>query len=257
MDGACQRVRRFAIRRGIGDFELALTCHPPAFCVKSRPVLLGVSMKRSTDRIITTHVGSLPRPHDLLDVLNEKVNGRPYDAPAFEALVKSTINDVVKRQADAGIDVVGDGEQSKAGFFAYVRDRLTGFEPGEPEPFEVAMGRPREIAAFPDYYRRFFGRRGPKRVGTSAPVVCRGPISYVGHEALQVDITNLKAAMQGQNVLEGLMPSIAPRGVGRNEYYASEADYVEAVANAMREEYAAIVEEGLVVQVDDAWLTNL
>ena len=136
-------------------------------------------MKRSTDRIITTHVGSLPRPHDLLDVMNEKVNGRPYDAPAFETRVKSAINDVVKRQADAGIDVVGDGEQSKAGFFAYVRDRLTGFEPGEAEPFEVAMGRPREIAAFRTTTALLRAAR-TKRVGTSARVVCRGPISYVG-----------------------------------------------------------------------------
>jgi len=214
-------------------------------------------MKRSTDRIITTHVGSLPRPHDLLDVLSDKVNGRPYDAAAFEARVKQAIDDVVKIQADAGIDVVNDGEQSKAGFFSYVRDRLTGFEPGDPEPFEAAMGRPRELKAFPDYYRRFFGRRGPKRVGSAAPVVCRGPVSYVGHEALQADIANLKASMQGKNVLEGFMPAIAPRGVGRNEYYKTEADFVEAVANAMREEYAAIVEAGLVVQVDDAWLTNL
>ena len=86
-------------------------------------------MKRSTDRIITTHVGSLPRPHDLLDVLSDKINGKPYDAPAFDERVKRAIDDVVQRQADAGIDVVGDGEQSKAGFFAYVRDRLTGFEP--------------------------------------------------------------------------------------------------------------------------------
>jgi len=213
-------------------------------------------MKRSTDRILTTHVGSLPRPHALLDTMRARYNHEAYDEAAWQAQVKQTVADVVKKQAENGIDVVDDGEMGKVGFFNYVRERLTGFEPGEPDPDPYA-GRGRELRAFPEYYARYLGRRTGPRISSSNPVKCTGPVTYVGHEALQTDIANLKAAMQGVNVVEAFMPAIAPRGVGRNFYYKTEEEYVEAVANAMHEEYQAIVDAGIVLQVDDAWLTSL
>jgi 5-methyltetrahydropteroyltriglutamate--homocysteine methyltransferase len=213
-------------------------------------------MKRSTDRILTTHVGSLPRPHALLDTMRARVGGEAYDDAAWQAQVKQTVADVVRKQAECGVDVVDDGEVGKVGFFAYVRERLSGFEPGPPDP-DPYSGRGRELRAFPEYYARYLGRRTGPRIGTSNPVQCIGPVRYTGEAALQTDIANLKAAMQGLNVVEGFMPAIAPRGVGRNHYYKTEEEYTSAVADAMHEEYVAIVNAGLVLQVDDAWLTSL
>ncbi|HEX5367954.1 MAG TPA: cobalamin-independent methionine synthase II family protein [Dehalococcoidia bacterium] len=215
-------------------------------------------MNRSSGRILTTHVGSLPRPADLLDAMRERYGGGAYDGTAFDSKVREAVNDVVARQVALGIDVVADGEQGKLGFYAYVRERLAGFEPGEKEPMEVTMGRSKEVRAFPEYYNRYFAKRAGPRIGdASTPVKCTGPISYKGQAALAADIANLKAAMASAGATQGFMPAVAPRGVGRNEYYNTEEEYVEAVANAMHEEYAAIVDAGLMVQLDDAWLTSL
>jgi 5-methyltetrahydropteroyltriglutamate--homocysteine methyltransferase len=218
-------------------------------------------MSTSAGRILTTHVGSLPRPVDLLDAMRAKHNPSPGDAhdeAAFAAKVREAVIDVVATQARLGIDIVSDGEQGKLGFYAYIRERLTGFEQAPPEPMEVMMGRAKEVRAFPEYYQRYFARRSGPRIGdASRPIKCVGPISYQGHAALQADIDNLRAAMDAAGVEHAFMPAVAPRGVGRNEYYATEEAYVEALGEALREEYLAIIEAGLDLQIDDAWLTNL
>ena len=166
--------------------------------------------------------------------------------------------DIVATQARLGIDIVSDGEQGKVGFANYVRERVTGFELADPEPMEIVMGRTREVRSFPEYYQRYFAQaQRPPRRRASKPVKCTGPIQYQGLAALQTDIENLKAAMDAAGVDHAFMPAIAPRGVGRNEYYSSEEAYVEALSEAMRTEYVAILDAGLDLQVDDAWLTNL
>ena len=210
------------------------------------------------NRILTSHVGSLPRPVDLLDAMRGKYSGEAYDEAAFQQKVTEAVSNCVATQKALGIDIVSDGEQGKLGFYSYVRERLSGFELAEREPMEIMMGRSKEVRAFPEYYQRYFAKRSGPRIGeSSTPVKCVGPVTYQGMDALNVDIANLKAAMQAGGVSEGFMPAIAPRGVGRNEYYKTEEEYTEAVANAMHVEYKAIIDAGLYVQLDDAWLTSL
>jgi 5-methyltetrahydropteroyltriglutamate--homocysteine methyltransferase len=212
-------------------------------------------MKRSEDRILTTHCGSLARPKELLDLMKARGDGTAFDAQAYEGAVARAVRENVKAQADAGIDVVTDGEQSKTGFFAYMRERLSGFE-----PYAGGQERARAIAekqAFPEYYEEYF-KRDIYSLMPRSPLICTGPIAYTGQEALQRDIENLKSALRGTNVPEAFMPATAPRAYGAaNSYYASEDDFVEAFADALREEYLAIVDAGLVLQVDDPVLTEL
>ena len=208
-------------------------------------------MQRSSERILTTHVGSLARPHDLLEVMREKEHGRPYDADGYGKRVTTAVADVVARQADAGIDVVTDGEMGKVSFLTYVKDRLAGFaaDSGEklmPPSWQV------EIDAFPEYYAGYLGKY-TEQVSPMSTMVCTGPVSYVGHEQLATDIANLRAALDGRET-EAFLPSTSPSGFGRNEHYASHGEYLEAVAEALREEYLAIVDAGFLLQVDDPWL---
>jgi 5-methyltetrahydropteroyltriglutamate--homocysteine methyltransferase len=212
-------------------------------------------MKRSTDRILTTHVGSLARPKDLLEMMREKEEGRPYDQEAFEARVRSAVGDVVRRQVDSGLDVVADGEQGKLNFLTYVKERLGGFEP-ETGRSEMPPSWVREVAAFPEYYEDYF-KKYSSAVAPLTRMVCTGPITYRGQAAVRADIENLLAALDGLRVQEAFMPAISPYGFGRNEYYATEEEYVHAVGEALREEYRAIVEAGLILQVDDPSLTEI
>jgi 5-methyltetrahydropteroyltriglutamate--homocysteine methyltransferase len=207
-------------------------------------------MQRSTERILTTHVGSLARPHDLLEMMREKEHGRPYDPERFARGVREAVGDVVRRQAAAGLDVVTDGEQGKVSFLTYVKERLAGFDQVEGETL-LPPSWQREIDDFPEYYRGYMG----KYTGAVAPMkvmVCTGPVAYSGADALQTDIANLRAALAAvEGPVEAFLPSTSPSGFGRNEYYASEQDYLAAVAAAMREEYLAIVESGFLLQIDD------
>ena len=212
-------------------------------------------MQRSTDRIITTHVGSLARPHDLLDVMKEKEHGRPYDADAFAARVESAVFDVVGEQASAGIDVVTDGEMGKVSFVTYVLERLAGYSTTDGETMLPPSWRV-EIDAFPEYYADYLGKY-KNTVSPLRVMACTGPVSYVGHEALQVDIATLKAAAAQAGALEAFMPSASPSGFGSDHYYGSTLDYEMAVGEALREEYLAIVESGLVLQIDDPWLIEM
>jgi 5-methyltetrahydropteroyltriglutamate--homocysteine methyltransferase len=214
-------------------------------------------MKRSTDRILTTHCGSLARPKELLDLMKAKVNGEPYDESAYTERTRNAVGEIVRKQAESGIDIVTDGEQGKPGFFAYVRERLAGFEPKGP-----ARGARKEwaaeVTAFPEYYEQYFSRRMMGgSIAPRIPLVCTGPVSYRGLEAIKKDIENLKAALVGLKVEEAFMPAVAPSGVGNNEYYGSEEEYLQAVGDALRTEYQAIVSAGFILQVDDPWLTEV
>ncbi len=212
-------------------------------------------MQRSTNRILTTHCGSLARPADLLDLMKAKVNGQPYDHNAYARRVQSAVAEIVRKQVETGIDIVTDGEQSKPGFFTYVNERLTGFVPKPGARFSMFAD---EVAAFPEYYEEYFRQAMlGGSVASVVPMVCTGPVTYQGQEALQRDIDNLKAALAGVNPEAVFMPAVAPSGVGTNEYYRTEEEYLHAVAEALRTEYQAIVNAGFLVQIDDPFLTDV
>ena len=212
-------------------------------------------MKRSNDRILTTHCGSLPRPADLLDLMKAQAQGDALNADAYAARVRSAVADIVRRQVDTGIDIPTDGEQGKLGFFAYVRERLEGFEPRPDANFPRFSA---ETSAFPEYYAEYMGRAMTGgAIAPLVPLVCTGPVRYRGQSAVRRDIENLKAALAGSNAADAFLPSVAPSGVGFNEYYPSEEQYFEAVGAAMRQEYQAIVDAGFVLQIDDPFLTEI
>jgi len=214
-------------------------------------------MKNSTDRILTTHCGSLARPKDLLDLMKTKLNGESYDQVQYANRITSAVAEVVRTQTETGVDVVTDGEQGKPGFFTYVRERLTGFEAKTP-PKAGWQQWAAEVAAFPEYYEKYFSRRMMGgSIAPRTPLVCTGPIAYRGQEAIRQDIANLKSALESVNVTEAFMPAVAPSGVGRNEYYPSDEEYLAAVGDALREEYLAIVDAGFILQIDDPWLTEV
>lgn len=214
-------------------------------------------MKRSTDRILTTHTGSLARPKDLLDLMQAKIKSEPYDEKAYAERTRSAVAEIVRKQADSGINVVTDGEQGKPGFFAYVRERLAGFEPKGPER-GARKEWAAEVAAFPEYYEQYFSRRMMGgSIASRIPLVCTGQVGYQGQEAIRKDIDNLKDAVRGLKVEEAFMPAVAPSGVGVNEYYRSEEEYLQAVGEALRSEYQAIVDGGFILQIDDPWLTEV
>jgi 5-methyltetrahydropteroyltriglutamate--homocysteine methyltransferase len=212
-------------------------------------------MQRSTQRILTTHVGSLARPHPLLKLMQSQVAGEPYDEQAFASLSTEAVSDVVRRQAECGIDIVSDGEQSKAGFFAYVAERLTGLEASGTGVPDRSVWK-EELEQFAEYYQKYLGGKAETMV-RNPPLVCTGPITYKGQKALQADIDNLRAAMATQQVTEAFIPSLAPRALGRNEFYATGEEFLLAIADAMHEEYRIIVDAGFILQIDDPWLTSL
>ena len=222
-------------------------------------------MKRSTERILTTHVGSLARSDSLIPLLRLREQSQPYDRKELARLVREAVTDVVRKQVEAGIDIVTDGEQGKASFFGYIIERFSGFErkpatPGK-EPRPRAAGR--EYLAFPDYYawseriaEPFGGRSGGR--GQGGVDTCTGPVSYRGHEAVQKDIDNLKAAVKSQTH-EDVLPAIASSYVAStfaNEYYRTHEEYEQAVSDAIRQEYKAIVDAGFILQIDDPRLIS-
>jgi 5-methyltetrahydropteroyltriglutamate--homocysteine methyltransferase len=216
-------------------------------------------MKHSTERILTTHVGSLPRPPDLLEMIQAKEQGRPIDAEAFAARVKSAVAEVVRKQAEAGIDIAADGEMGRFGFIPYVNERLTGLEARSNPRSEGTWARSREHLAFPEYYAWAAQMPGAAGGAQRTQWVCTGPIAYKGQEALKRDIDNLKAALAQVRHEEAFMPAVSPAqlaGWNRNEYYKTEEEFRIAIADALREEYKAIVDAGLVLQIDDPQLAS-
>ena len=216
-------------------------------------------MRTSTDRILTTHTGSLPRPADLVDALNAKELGQPYSPKALNQRVSRAINEIAQRQAQVGLDVINDGEHSKVSWMAYARARLSGLtEIDSPVRFR---GATRDSLAFPAAYEdmkvMLAARSGmlvAKRTVRPKAWICSGPIKYVGEAELQADIANFKAALSGVDVAEGFMTAISPSNLElyyENQYYASDEEYLAALADAMRVEFKAIVNAGLVLQIDD------
>ncbi|MBV9326928.1 MAG: cobalamin-independent methionine synthase II family protein [Chloroflexi bacterium] len=204
-------------------------------------------MQRSADRLLTTHVGSLPRPDDLRELLLARDQGLPYDAELLEGRVAQAVSDVVAAQARVGIDVVADGELGKNSFTNYIRDRLSGFEGVNPNPY------PGPPEAFPDYARDT-ARQSPFSPATrGTPPLNVGPIGWKRRDQLDADIANLKAALSRTDVIEAFMPAVAPGQVlftVPTTYYRSDEEYLYAVAEVLRDEYRAIVDAGLVLQVD-------
>ena len=223
-------------------------------------------MKRSTERILTTHVGSLARADSLIPLLRLRETGQSYDREELARLVREAVADVVRKQVEAGIDIVTDGEQGKASFFGYIIERFSGFErkPAAPGKEMRPRAAGREYRAFPDYYawseriaEPFGGRSGSR--GQGGVDTCTGPVSYRGHEAVQADIDNLKAAVKGQTHEDVFVPAIASSYVAStfaNEYYRTYEEYEQAVSDAMREEYKAIVGAGFILQIDDPRLVT-
>lgn len=219
-------------------------------------------MKRSTERILTTHAGSLPQPDDLKEMVVAKNNGRPYDQEALTRRVRSAVAEVVRKQIDCGLDIVNDGELGKANFSRYVRERLSGFveRPAKPEERpSTIFGR--DLKEFPEYFQK---RLTTMRGENVWRVFCNEPLKYVGHAAVKAEIETFKAALQGVKVEEAFLPAVAPGTLEhwlKNDYYPSDEAYLFAIAEAMREEYTAIVEAGFLLQIDnpdlpDAWQIN-
>lgn len=205
-------------------------------------------------RILTTHVGSLIRPPALVEFIKARVANQPYDHAAYEACLGQSVRDVVRRQAETGIDIVSDGEFGKAHWVRYVAERLSGVEarvlPGQTPA--VFGGRDRE--RFPEFYAEYDKALPYAR---AYDFVVTGPIAYRGHAHIQRDIANLKAAMDGTAVAGAFLPVVAPASLLpelKDEHYGDTEKLAFAVAEALREEYRAIVAVGLIAQVDDAWL---
>jgi 5-methyltetrahydropteroyltriglutamate--homocysteine methyltransferase len=209
-------------------------------------------MRRSKDRILTTHAGSLPRPADLLELIQAKERGEPYDRAAYAARVRTAVAAIVARQAQLRLDVIDDGEMGKPGFIPYVNERLAGFEPDRGRSGSPFAGS-REFKAFPEFYE-WFGRTLPSPAASLPHMMCTGPISYKGQAQVQTDIDNLKAALGGVSAEEAFLPAISPTSVEdwqKNRYYKTDEEYLYAIADAMHEEYRAIVDSGLLLQIDD------
>ncbi|HEX3861679.1 MAG TPA: cobalamin-independent methionine synthase II family protein [Stellaceae bacterium] len=216
-------------------------------------------MKRSTDRILTTHAGSLPRPDDLLPMIRAKAQNGTVDEQAFAARVKTAVSETVRRQIDAGVDVVGDGEVGRVGFIPYVNERLAGIEPSKGAEAANYWALSREYQAFPQFYAWATAQAGAAGIAGRTRWVCSGPVSYKGHAALQHDIDNLKAALVGQDYAEAFMPAVSPSNLANwntNEHYKSEEEYLYALADALHEEYQAVIDAGLVLQIDDPLLAS-
>ena len=201
-------------------------------------------MIRSTERFLTTHTGSLPRPDDLIRMMYAKEEGVPVDPAALGVRVRSAVAEIVKQQADAGIDLVNDGELSKPSYATYVKDRLAGFG-GTGNTFVY-----QDLDDFPKLRQKVFGDPGRSRRKTPA---CNAPISVCDPQAAIADVDNLNTAMGAVKAVGGFMSAASPGVVAvffRNDHYPSEEAYLYAIADAMRQEYEAVASAGLVLQID-------
>ena len=215
-------------------------------------------MRRSSERILTTHVGSLIRPPELLPFIRARQGGQPYDQQAYQHCLSDAVKAIVENQSSAGIDIPSDGEFGKGiSWSQYALERLSGFERRAIKPEQNPFKRGADRARFPEFYAEFDAADGPPgSAGAMAPLaVCTGPVAYTGLAEVQRDIANFKAALAAAGVKEGFLPVAAPTSVipdRRNEYYKSDAECLQAIAQAMRTEYRAIVDAGLMLQLDDA-----
>jgi 5-methyltetrahydropteroyltriglutamate--homocysteine methyltransferase len=213
-----------------------------------------------SDRIVVTHVGSLVRPPELIPFLRAIDRGEPYDEAAHERCLTESVRDVVARQREAGVDVVSDGEYGKSAWNYYVYERLGGIELRPHPPgganFASVNDAPTDWTRFPEFYADYFATQQDYD-SPGGDWACVGPVTYTGAAAIQRDIANLKAAMEATGVEEGFLPVVAPASCFPNlidEHYGSEEAALMGVAEALREEYRAIVDAGLYVQIDDAYI---
>jgi len=201
-------------------------------------------MKRSTERFLTTHTGSLPRPDDLIRMMYAKEEGVPVDPAALAARIRAAVADVVRKQADAGIDVIDDGEYGKPSYATYVKDRLHGFG-GTSQPLQY-----QDLVDFPGMAKRVFGDPGRSRRKTPA---CTGPISVRDARAAQTDADDLKAALGQVKAAEGFLSAASPGVISlffRDDHYGSHEAYLVAIADAMKHEYETVANAGLILQID-------
>src|SRR5579885_347704 len=208
-------------------------------------------MLYSRERIMTTHAGSLPRPADLRDLVAAKARGEAYDAARLDQRLKEAVAAVVRKQAACGLDSVNDGELSKTNFTDYVRTRIAGYETRpatERRRLEITA---RDSRKFADYFAANPRSRFP---GAPTLPVCVAALRYVGRADLQRDLDNFRAALGGVNVAEAFLPANTPGTIEHwmgNEFYKSDEEFVLAIANALHEEYKAIVDAGFLLQIDD------
>jgi 5-methyltetrahydropteroyltriglutamate--homocysteine methyltransferase len=217
-------------------------------------------MKRSGSRILTTHVGSLVRPQEMVEILQGKADGTPF-TDAQRAILARYVGEAVRRQAECGIDIPSDGEYSKSGFAQYITDRLTGFELRPDLPGRGGgTVRSRDRRRFADAYAEIEG--SPQNAPTSPgpaqaqmrSTVCTGPITYRGQTAVATDIAHFKAALEGQSFEEAFIPAVAPGTIElqrANHFYKTEEEFLYAIADAMKIEYKTIVDAGFILQIDD------
>jgi len=201
-------------------------------------------MKTSTDRILTTHVGSLPRPVDVADLLLRREHGETVPDTEFEKVLTTAVKTAVQLQIEAGIDIVSDGELSKIGYATYIKDRLSGFSGNRPR--KPAL----DLQPYPEYMEKMAlvaGKQSFKRL------CCTGPIKVLTTKPLEFDLHNFRSALAGTTVSDGFINAASPGVVSAfqpNEYYASPGEYLQAIATAMQGEYEAIVDAGFILQVD-------
>src|SRR5258706_3754284 len=201
-------------------------------------------MKRSVDRVLTTHTGSLPRPADLIRMMFAREEGVPVDAPALAARIRAAVAEVVRQQTDAGITVVSDGELSKPSYATYIKDRLSGFG-GTSQSLQY-----RDLVDFPEMAKRVFGDPGRSRRKTPA---CTGPVSLRDPAAAQVDVDNLKSALGSAEVADVFMSAASPGVISlffRDDHYGSHEAYLFAIADAIRPEYETVGRAGFILQLD-------
>ncbi len=209
-------------------------------------------MKHSTERILTTHAGSLPRPPELL-ALMQTGGAKAFDQADDAARLRQAVSEIVHKQCELGVDIIDDGEYGKPSFVSYINERLGGYEVDTVAGPRNQWMTSREGLSFPEFYAQ------THPASSHTHMVCTGPIAYKGHASLRRDIDNLKAALNGANPEEVFMPAISPSNVEdwqKNAYYKSQEDYVFAIAEAMREEYMAIVDAGFLLQIDDPRLVT-
>ena len=196
-------------------------------------------------RILTTHVGSLPRPRELVEFVFAEDRSEEVDRAEYDRALEEAVKDRVRRQVEAGIDFVSDGEMSKIGYATYIRHRLSGFEVGD-----VPRATPADLAAYPRYMKRLADEGGSARY---LRPICRGPITYEHREPVDADLARLSRAIEGQPVTGAFMNAPSPGIIALfqpNEYYESLDEYLEAIGEAMKTEYEAIVGAGLMLQID-------
>ena len=209
-------------------------------------------MPNDDSRILTTHVGSLVRPQEIIDLMRAKEFAHEYDREELAGRVRSGVAEVVQRQLAEGVDIPSDGEYGKSGFSAYVNERLAGYVPRPKDPKQgVLLNWGRDRTIFRDFYLEY---DQTAETASGGPVVCEGPISYIGQSNVQADIDNFKAALSGTGHTEAFIPAVAPGTIElqrKNEYYPTDEAYLFAIADAMHEEYKAITDAGFILQLDD------